>query len=63
MLDNGAYFQPFDCASCFIVGIILHWQTNSMLKATCTMLENQVEQLEIINEDYEEKQLQCNITR
>ncbi|XP_015770493.1 PREDICTED: citron Rho-interacting kinase-like [Acropora digitifera] len=37
--------------------------TNSMLKATCTMLENQVEQLEIINEDYEEKQLQYNITR
>lgn len=34
-----------------------------MLKATCTMLENQVEQLEIINEDYEEKQLQYNITR
>ena len=27
------------------------------------MLENQVEQLEIINEDYEEKQLQCNIAR
>lgn len=37
--------------------------TNTMLKATCTMLENQVEQLEIINEDYEEKQLQCNIAR
>lgn len=38
-------------------------QTNSMLKSTCTMLENQVEELEIINEDFEEKQLQWNITR
>lgn len=37
--------------------------TNSMLKSTCTMLENQVEELEIINEDFEEKQLQWNITR
>jgi len=27
------------------------------------MLENQVEELEIINEDYEEKQLQWNIAR
>ena len=34
-----------------------------MLKSTCTMLENQVEELEIINEDFEEKQLQWNITR
>ena len=38
-------------------------QTNTMLKSTCSMLENQVEELEIINEDYEEKQLQWNITR
>ena len=38
-------------------------QTNSMLKSTCTMLENQVEELEIINEDFEEKQLQWNIIR
>ena len=38
-------------------------QTNSMLKSTCTMLENQVEELEIINEDFEEKRLQWNITR
>ncbi|CAH3013773.1 unnamed protein product [Porites evermanni] len=37
--------------------------TNTMLKSTCSMLENQVEELEIINEDYEEKQLQWNITR
>ncbi|XP_022780494.1 citron Rho-interacting kinase-like [Stylophora pistillata] len=37
--------------------------TNSMLKSTCTMLENQIEELEIINEDFEEKQLQWNITR
>lgn len=34
-----------------------------MLKSTCTMLENQVEELEIINEDYEEKQLQWNVKR
>ena len=34
-----------------------------MLKSTCSMLENQVEELEIINEDYEEKQLQWNIAR
>lgn len=27
------------------------------------MLENQVEELEIINEDYEEKQLQWNVAR
>ena len=38
-------------------------QTNTMLKSTCSMLENQVEELEIINEAYEEKQLQWNITR
>lgn len=37
--------------------------TNSMLKSTCSMLESQVEELEIINEDYEEKQLQWNIAR
>ncbi|KAJ7375844.1 hypothetical protein OS493_038471 [Desmophyllum pertusum] len=37
--------------------------TNSMLKSTCFMLENQVEELEIINEDFEEKQLQWNIAR
>jgi len=27
------------------------------------MLENQVEELEIINEDYEEKQVQWNVAR
>ncbi|KAJ7374103.1 hypothetical protein OS493_009435 [Desmophyllum pertusum] len=37
--------------------------TNSMLKSTCSMLENQVEELEIINEDFEEKQLQWNLAR
>ncbi|XP_048583175.1 citron Rho-interacting kinase isoform X2 [Nematostella vectensis] len=37
--------------------------TVSMLKSTCTMLESQVEELEIINEDFEEKQVKWEATR
>ena len=66
-LQNKQFFAFFYCEHGLVVVknnvFIICRQTNTMLKSTCSMLENQVEELEIINEDYEEKQLQWNITR
>lgn len=42
---------------------VFSMQTIAMLKQTCTMLEGQVEELEVMNDEYQDREDQWNILK